>query len=134
MQSRILPFVILSSVIFPLFTAGPAFAQPVVSNVRIDDVGHSSVRVTWDSTELPITGGQRLQYGPTAAYGNIQNAYKVSFGPNDETMILTGQTAGSTIHLCPQTSDGTWSSCANLDQTVTFGALPSPHPAPATLP
>src|SRR5579871_4029042 len=134
MRSNRLPFVTISLVILPFFTAPLAFAQPVVSNVRIDDLGHSSVRVTWDSTAFPIVGGQRIQYGATAAYGNIQNAYRVSASANNETMVLTGQTAGSTIHLCPQTSNGTWSSCSNLDQIVTFGPLPSPHPLPATLP
>src|SRR5579871_4780314 len=113
-----------------------AAAQPVVSNIRLDDIGHSSVRVTWDANAVPMN--QRIQWGPTAGYGKTQYVYStaaVSTLATNQTLILAGQMAGSTIHLCPQSqnADG-WSSCRGLDQTVTFAPLPSPHPMPAILP
>lgn len=110
-------------------------AQPIVTNVRVDDVGHSSVRVTWDGNILP--SNQRVQYGPTVNYLYTQYIYSSpSYTATNQQIIITGQAPGSNIHLCPQSMDsaGNWSSCTGLDKTITFLPMPSVHPVPATLP
>lgn len=117
----------------------PAFAAvPVVSSIVTDDInvdgGHSSVRVTWSSDVA--ADNLRIAWGTTSAYGNLFWSYNVVVGLTaGEQIILTGQTAGATIHLCPQSHNASgWSDCTGLDQAITFPALPSPHPTPATLP
>lgn len=120
----------------------PAFAVvPVVSGIVTDDVnvngGHSSVRVTWNSDIG--SDNVRLEWGTTSAYGNIFYGYATNGNgatwTTGQQLILTGQIAGGTIHLAPESHNASgWSSPTGLDQTITFPALPSPHPLPATLP
>jgi len=108
-----------------LFPTG-AWAVPLILNIRVDDVGHSSVRVTWDTDIQSVN--QRVQYGTTAAYGAIQGTYQQATVTTDQQMLLTGLAPNTLYHFCAQstTDNIAWSAC--VDRTVTTLPLPAVHP------
>jgi hypothetical protein len=130
--------------IFLLLLPVALSAQPVVSNIVVDDYnvngGHSSFRVTWDSDVAP--DNQRVQWGPTAAYGKSIYAYAPYGGAARQQILVSGLQAGvdmdgsRTVHVCPQSHNGAgWSSCTGLDQAIAIPAVPTQvHPVPPTLP
>ena len=116
-----------------------AWAAPTVSNIRIDDITHSSARITWDADAL--SNCQKTQYGPTAAYGTTQGTYQCTGafqgadGSTNQQAILSGLAPSTTYHICPQSSTdsgATWSTC--VDANFTTLALPAVHPALPTAP
>ena len=123
--------------LFPAFLYG----QPVVTNVVVDDYGenggHSSFRVTWDTDVA--ADNQRVQWGPTTAYGRSLYAYSPYGGTLRQQMVVSGLQAGvdldgsRRVHLCPQSHNSAgWSNC--IDQAVTIPAVPARHPVVPGLP
>lgn len=114
-----------------LFSSGAA-AAPVVVNIRVDDIGHSSARITWDSDIQSVN--QRVQYGTTAAYGVIQGTYQQATVTTNQQMLLTGLAPNTQYHFCAQstTDNIVWSDCA--DQVFTTLPLPAVHPEPPAAP
>lgn len=118
-----------------LFLALPLglFAAPTVSNIRVTDTSHSSLRITWD---INVSASEhRLRYGSTTAYegdttyGGIVPASYFTGNINIQA-DLSGGAGGIIYHFCPQSSsDGgaTWSVC--VDTVVVFPSLPGTHPA-----
>ena len=117
---------LIASSLFLLFHRR-ANAAPVVSNIRIDDVGHSSARITWDSDVTSVS--QRVQYGTSTSYGNIQGTYQSATVAASQQMLVTGLAPSTTYHVCPQstTDNRNWSDC--VDASFTTADLPAVHPS-----
>jgi hypothetical protein len=122
-----------------LADAGTAFAQPTVSNIRIDFISHSEARVRYDLSASACY--ERARYGLSTDYetgpgGGIQDfhAGSVWCGQFDIGGSISGLAPATLYHVCAQASaDGTnWSPC--VDATFTTAALPAIHPAPPVVP
>ena len=120
-------------------TAGTAFAQPTVSNVRIDFISHSEARIRYDLSASACY--ERARYGLSTGYetgpgGGIQDfhAGQAWCGQLDIGGQISGLAPETLYHVCAQAStDGTnWNPC--VDATFTTAALPAVHPAPPAVP
>lgn len=114
---------------------------PVVSGIVVDDVtyngGHSCARFTWNSDLTP--DNQQVSYctenGSTCTGGSpTYDKWAITYAPGSglvgQQEIICGATPGSTVHFCPQSHNGVgWSSCAGLDQVVTFPVVVHSVPA-----
>ena len=118
---------------------GLCLAQsPVVSNVAIDTLSHSSLRLTWNNSS-PINA-IRVRYGFTTAYdlgpgGFVMTPGTSEFSQLGQTASLSGLMPDTPYHFCPQASaDGgrTWSAC--VDVAATTLSRPDTHPAPPAPP
>ena len=122
-------------------SAGLVAAQPVVTNVVIDGIGHSTARITATSSMAPV-GGTRIRYGLTTSYeagaGGGLNNQGFGFCNNDPNFCpgiyqifstLSGLAPNTLYHVQMQAStDGmNWGSAAD----ATFTTLPAPNPDPA---
>ncbi len=126
-----------------LFTLGimVLHGQPAVTNLVVDDNavngGHSSFRVTWNTDVAP--DNQRVDWGPTNAYGRVLYAYQPSYAATGQQLTVSGlnattdMDAGRVVHFRACSHNGSGWGCSS-DQTVTIPAVPSPHPVVATLP
>ena len=125
---------------FLLAGMGLCLAQstPVVSNIAIDALSHSSLRLTWNNSS-PINA-IRVRYGFTTAYDLGPGGFVMTPGTSEFTQLgqtasLSGLMPDTPYHFCPQASaDGgrTWSLCVDVAATT----LPRPdiHPAPPAPP
>jgi len=123
-----------------------ALGQPVVSNVRVFDISHSSATVAWSNSVQwnagdSDAGNCRIRYGATTSYeggalGGIQSLgndnVHSQFGVDGQVsgcqINLYTLKTGQLYHICPQTSvnGSTWSACVD----TAFTTLPKPdvHP------
>lgn len=109
------------------------FGVPVVSNITVDALGHSSLRLVWDNS-IGINS-VRVRYGYTADYdlgpgGGVFTPGTATFMRFRQTVSLSGLAPGQRYHFCPQSSADagrTWSQC--VDFTATTLPLPAEHPA-----
>ncbi len=124
-----------------IVSAGLLAAQPVVTGVVIDAIGHSTARVTATSSVAP-TGGQRIRFGPTTSYegatGGGLNNQGFGFCNNDPNFCpgifqiygtLSGLAPNMLYHVQMQASTDGVNWGASPD--ATFTTLPAPNPDPA---
>lgn len=122
-----------------MLIASACLAQPTVGSISVDQLSHSSFRITWTATGCTQTN-QRIKYGPTSAYSGADSGMIDGAGPGTTpsgTITqygLSGLKPNFTYHFSPESScDGVnWST--DVDTTVTTLALPSTHPALPTNP
>jgi len=124
-----------------LATSVPVFAQPTVTNVRVDyslapngAAPHSYRRIRWDLSAS--ASYHRVQYGKTTSYGYTTNLLSQT-AQTDLGLPLSGLEPNTTYDFCAQSSfdDSTWSACSGAALgSFTTAALPAVHPAPPQLP
>lgn len=104
-----------------LLVLAPAlFAAPTISNVLIDNVTKSSIRVRW-TTDVP-TSRDEIQYGLTSAYGKSSIAPAANL--TDHVWYVGGLEANKTYHICPQGTDaGSTSICSATQNHYTVTTL-----------
>lgn len=126
----------MRTVLLLLGATAALLAQPTISNVRVDDIGHSSARITWDSSPAAACSGggkwgQRVRYGPTSGYGTTQHTYQCVPVANDQQITIQGLACNTEYHYSVGSSDtGADSNWGNSsDATFQTLACPSPHPA-----
>lgn len=119
---------ILAAILAPF-----APAAPTVSNIRVDGLSHSSLRLIWDnSTEINAV---RVRYGYTMSYdsgpgGGLLSPGTALFAKSGQTASISGLAPGQSYHFCPQSSSDrglSWSPC--VDAVVTMLDAPENHPA-----
>ncbi|HUS07451.1 MAG TPA: hypothetical protein VMZ52_14180 [Bryobacteraceae bacterium] len=109
----------------------------MISGIKVDDIGHSSFRVTWNSDVQP--DNQRVDWGPTTSLGKTLYTYNPYYGASTQQLIVSGlqigvDTDGSrNLYFCPRSHNGNgWSACT--PQKITLLPVPFIHPAPPALP
>lgn len=113
-------------------------APPVISNIRVSDIGHSSFRVVWDTDVAP--DNQRIQWGAsTGALTREHYTYSPRYSASDQMLQVTGLVHGVDSNssrvvffkVASYNADG-WGESS--EQTVTLSAMPAVHPAPPVAP
>ena len=91
-----------------------AAGQPVVSHIRLDDLGHSSVRVTWGCDRRSIEPADSVRPDSCLWKDPVRllDLCRVALGCEPNVDSRRPGSGLRTIHLCPQSqnADG-WSSC-----------------------
>src|SRR5215469_11253668 len=119
--------------ILVLSLTGIVQAQPAISNLKADNISHSSVRLSWTST-VPVN--RQIAFD-TQQHWNIARVYryKTSFLNDFETvqsMNVTGLQPGTQYVACPLAQDATGHGlqCVNGDPQIAFTTTAAPlvHP------
>ena len=79
---------------------GPSTVFAGITNVKVDGITKSSVRITFDSD---VAGGTRILYGPTSTYGFQTN--KTNASETHHAWFITGLNSSTVVHFCPQVLD-----------------------------
>ncbi len=125
----------MKKILAGLAVALSAFGAPAVSNIRTDQITHSTFRVVFDVSGPYVSYRMRYTASPgTCSRGSGGTVQRNGGSPGSLVSLgqranVSGLAPSTTYNVCPEVSaDGaTWSSGAQASFTTL--ALPSPHPA-----
>jgi virginiamycin B lyase len=106
---------------------------PIVLTGDATDKSQTGATVSTTVTPRGAMSRVRVEYGPTAAYGDATRWYDVGEGddPVSRSPRLEGLAAGTTYHYRAVATSG-FGAIAGPDRTFTTDPLPPPPPAPPT--
>jgi len=97
-----------------------AGAAPAISNLQVTNVGLTSARITWETSE-PANG--QVEYGTDVTYGTTET---ISAQSTSHVFNLVGLVPGTTYHYRVSSADNCGQSVATTDATFTTGSDDDP--------
>jgi len=113
--------------------ASCAFAQPVVTSVSVDGIGHSSARVVFVSNGTFNSARVRINTSSCTggSGGFVEGTATADFINSAETVNLGGLASNTTYNVCPELSANGGTTWTTGGATTSFLTLAAPNPDPS---